>query len=336
MHNIQTTAIESDFLFALKEMPIDFAGPPTAGETALFRAEALEGLRCEPRTLPCKYLYDEAGSRLFDRICDLPEYYPTRAEEAILTRHGGEIADVLGRDFALIEYGSGSSRKTGLLLERIKAAAYVPIDISRRHLERSARRIAENFPGLQVHPVCGDYSCPISIPPQVTGRRVVYFSGSTIGNFHPAEAAEFIRGMSRTCGADGSILIGVDLRKDPKVLWRAYNDSAGVTAEFNLNLLRRMNRQLDARFDIPQFAHSAPYNPQAGRVEMHLVSRIDQIACVGDVAIPFSAGQSIRTECSYKYTLKGFAELAAAAGLSVAHVWTDPQNWFSLQHLRRA
>jgi dimethylhistidine N-methyltransferase len=342
MQNTQSWTFEAHPPIPLGALLSNWNSPPpapaaaSAPQTPGFEADVLAGLQADPKVLPCKYFYDEAGSRLFDRICDLPEYYPTRAEEAILQRHGAEIAKAVGKDFALVEYGSGSSRKTRLLLEQVSAAAYLPIDISGRHLESSAKRIAAAFPALRVHPVCADYSRPIQLPPHVGGRRVIYFSGSTIGNFHPDRARDFLRGMRQTCEEDGDILIGVDLRKDPHVLWQAYNDSAGVTAEFNLNLLRRINRELGAHIDVPQFAHYAPYNQLDGRVEMHLVSRIDQTAWIGDVPIRFRTGQTIRTEYSYKYTLEGFAELAAAAGLTVRHVWTDPQNWFSLQHLRAA
>ncbi len=334
MQNLQPHAFESQPPMPLDTVGAPWAQPPAVWEFNPFRVDVLTGLKGNPKTVPCKYLYDEAGSRLFDRICDLPEYYLTRCEEAILERHGREIARTLGRDFALVEFGSGSGRKTQQLLEHVSAAAYLPIDISKRHLERSAREIADTFSGLRVYPVCADYTQPVELPPHVGGRRVIYFSGSSIGNLAPPQAVEFLRGMGRLCEADGDLLIGVDLRKDPHILWEAYNDSAGVTAEFNLNLLRRINRELGAEFDESQFAHYAPYNSSDGRVEMHLVSRIDQTAWIGDVPIRFRTGQTIRTEYSYKYTLEGFSELAAVAGLRVRRVWTDPQNWYSLQHLR--
>lgn len=301
-----------------------------------FAADVLAGLRSNPMHLPCKYLYDDIGSQLFDQICNLPEYYPTRTEESILHQHGKAIAAVLGRDFALVEFGSGSSRKTRLLLQQVAAASYLPIDISGRQLAKSAARIAACYPALRVHPVCADYTQPLQLPPQADGRRVVYFSGSTIGNFHPEQAIAFLGSMRRLCENDGDILIGVDLRKDADVLWHAYNDAAGITAQFNLNLLRRINRQLGANFNVDQFAHYAPYNAAEGRVEMHLVSRIDQTAWMGDEPIHFRSAQTIRTECSYKYTLEGFAQLAGKANLVVRHVWTDPKQWFSLQHLRPA
>lgn len=340
MNTTPSYTLESPLPISPPMFAAHWDGPPpqqdTDVESARFAAEVLAGLRADPMRLPCKYLYDDDGSRLFDQICNLPEYYPTRTEEAILHQHGNGIADALGRDFALVEYGSGSSRKTRLLLERVSAASYLPIDISLHHLERSAARIAASFRNLRVYPICADYTQPIRLPPHVGERRVIYFSGSSIGNFHPEQAIAFLGRMRQLCEDDGDILIGVDLRKDPQILWNAYNDAAGVTAQFNLNLLRRMNRELDASFNVDQFAHYAPYNAAQGRVEMHLVSRMDQTAWIGDSPIHFRAAQTIRTECSYKYTLGGFGELAARAALAVRHVWTDPNQWFSLQHLRPA
>jgi len=294
------------------------------------------GLGGARKTLPCKYLYDARGSQLFERICELAEYYPTRTELAIMEAHAGEMARRLGPRCLLVEYGSGSSRKTRLLLDRLEApAGYVPIDISRDALAASVRALAEAYPDLEVLPVCADYTEPIElpVPSRPAARRGVYFPGSTIGNFSPAEAQRFLARMARVAGRGGAILIGVDLRKDRRTLERAYDDASGVTAAFNLNLLSRLNRELGADFDPGRFAHRAVWNEAAGRVEMHLVSRTRQSVSVAGRRFAFAAGESIHTENSYKYTLEQFARLAAGAGLTVERVWTDPRERFSVQYL---
>jgi len=298
------------------------------------RREVLQGLEESPKTLPCKYFYDRRGSELFDQICDLEEYYPTRTEEGILQRHAGEMTARLGdQRCTLVEYGSGSSRKTRLLLDCLSHGTYIPIDISGQHLARSAARLSREYPHLAIHPVCADYTRPLALP-QLAGRRtVVFFPGSTIGNFHPPAAQAFLRQMAEVCGEDGGILIGVDLRKDSRVLERAYNDARGVTAAFNLNLLKRLNRELGTDFNLARFTHQAPYNRSAGRIEMHLVSEAAQTVWIGQTPVRFKMGETVRTECSYKYTLEGFAALAAGAGLAVEQVWTDPKGWFSVQYL---
>jgi dimethylhistidine N-methyltransferase len=317
------------FPSAVHVEPGDFSPPVEA-----MRREVLQGLRALHKNLPCKYFYDPRGSRLFDQICDLPEYYPTRTEEGILQRHADEMADRLGGDrCTLVEYGSGSSRKTRILLDRLPRSAYVPIDISGEHLARSAARLAQAYPELTIHPICADYTRPLTLPRHRDRCSVVFFPGSTIGNFHPADAQAFLRQMAGVCGAGGGILIGVDLRKDPRVLENAYNDARGVTAAFNLNLLHRLNRELDADFDLSHFSHHAPYNPHAGRIEMHLISTRAQTVVIGQARVSFTADEAVLTECSYKYTLEGFAALAAGAGLRVEQVWTDPQQWFSVQYL---
>lgn len=300
-----------------------------------FFEDVMRGLKTYPKQLPCKYFYDDWGSRLFEEICQLPEYYPTRTELAIMRRWIGEIAEAAGRDSLLIEYGSGASVKTCLLLDHAPGlAGYIPIDISRAALERAAGALANLYPRLRIWPVCADYTQPYELPAGPNGaRRVVFFPGSTIGNFTPEEATDFLRHIAAVCGPEGGLLIGVDLKKDPRLLSAAYNDPRGVTAAFNLNLLRRINRELGADFRLDTFSHYAFYDPRAGRIEMHLVSLDNQVVRVGGEKIPFAQGESIWTESSYKYSLEEFGRLAAGAGLRVRRVWTDPERLFSVQYL---
>ena len=298
--------------------------------------EALEGLRADPKTLPCKYFYDERGSRLFDQICELDEYYPTRTELSIMERHGRALAEALGRNVLLLEYGSGSSRKTETLLrELIDPTAYVPIDISREHLELSAGRLARRFPELEILPVCADYTAAFSIPrpSRTPSRRAVYFPGSTLGNFDRPEAEAFLRRIADVAGKGGGLLIGLDLEKDASILEPAYDDAKGVTAEFNLNLLTHLNRELGSNFALDNFRHRAFYDREQGRVEMHLVSTVDQTVHLGSETFSLEAGESICTEHSNKYDIDGFREMAREAGLRVERVWTDDQKWFSVQYL---
>ena len=300
-----------------------------------FQSDALSGLSQRRKRLSCKFLYDRRGSELFDQICNLPEYYPTRTELAIMRQHVAEMADVIGPACTLIEYGSGTSLKTRLLLGALdEPAAYIPIDISRSHLLTACNRLRMEFPHVQVLPVCGDYTRPLRLPhpPRSARRRAVYFPGSTIGNFVPRDAIRFLRRTRRLAGPSSGLLIGVDLKKDPRLLHAAYNDNAGVTAEFNSNLLVRINRELQGNFDLNSFAHYAPYNARLGRIEMHLVSRSHQQASVGHEVFEFDRGESIFTECSYKYTLGEFEQLAAAAGYRPEIVWTDRDEMFSVQY----
>ncbi len=301
-----------------------------------FHAEVVHGLSQDQKTLPCKFFYDEHGSQLFDQICDLPEYYPTRTEAAIMRAHGAEMAAAIGPHARLVEYGSGSSLKTRLLLDRLPCpASYVPMDISGEHLMRSAADLSALYPHLEVLPVCADYTQAFTLPlvSQPYARTVIYFPGSTIGNFHPAQARPFLAGMAEVAGPDGGLLIGVDLRKSPTVLEPAYNDRAGVTAAFNMNLLGRINRELGGDFDLEEWDHHAFYNEQAGRIEMHLLSLQEQTVRIGRQAFDFTQDETIWTECSYKYDLEGFAALAGRAGWQVAQVWTDPEHKFSVQFL---
>ena len=300
-----------------------------------FRGQVLHGLSQSRKQLPCKFFYDRTGSELFDRICDLPEYYLTRTELGILESHVREMAEIIGERCLLVEYGSGSSLKTRLLLEHLcDPAGYVPLDISREHLLGAAAKLSSLFPALPVLPVCADYTRAFDLP-RVEGaaRTVVYFPGSTIGNFDPHEAGAFLRAAADRCGPGGGLLIGVDLKKDPAVLHAAYNDSAGVTAAFNLNILARINRELDGNFDLARFAHYAFYNPRLGRIEMHLVSRDDQTVSAADHRFVFREGETIFTESSYKYTPDEFQSLAGSSGWTVEKVWTDASRAFSVQYL---
>lgn len=301
-----------------------------------FRADVLNGLAGSEKTIPCKYFYDAIGSRLFERICAQPEYYPTRTELAIMRRHGQEMAAACGPQCLLIEYGSGSGDKSRLLLERLNApAGYVPIDVARETLLHSARTLARSFAHLEVLPVCADFTHSLELPaPARTPRcRVVYFPGSTIGNLTPDEAAALLRQTARLCGPGGGMLLGVDLKKDPALLHAAYNDRGGVTASFNLNLLTRINRELGGDLDTSRFWHHAFYNPTAGRIEMHLVSRVEQRLHVGGESFFLAEGESIRTEYSYKYSPAEVRRLTAAGGFTVRQAWFDDANWFGVWEL---
>ena len=303
---------------------------------ATFLDDVLAGLKTQPRHLPCKYFYDDRGSRLFDRICQLDEYYLTRAELSIMEQSAREMAARIGPRAMLIEYGSGSSVKTPLLLDPLDdPVAYVPVDISREHLQRTADELAADYPRIEVLPVCADFTRPFELP---TPRRrpahtAVYFPGSTIGNFAPPAARTMLAEIARLCGSGGGLLIGIDLQKDAATIEAAYNDAASVTAEFNLNLLRRINRELDADFDLGRFEHLARYDRRHGRIEMYLVSQCDQTVRVGGESFTLVCGEWIRTEFSYKYRIDGFAHMAADAGLTLMRHWTDAQQRFSVLHL---
>ncbi len=299
--------------------------------------DVLDGLGQDVKCLPCKYFYDEQGSHLFDEICELDEYYPTRTELAIMDDHVDEMAACLGPRCLLIEFGSGSGRKTEVLLESLDdPVGYVPIDISREHLIASAERLDERFPDLEVLPVCADYTSDYEIPEPArpARRRAIYFPGSTIGNFRHHEAVDFLARAAHACGRGGALLIGADLVKDPAILERAYNDAKGVTAAFNLNLLARINRELDADFDLDAFRHRAIWNEEEARIEMYLESVAEQTVAIDGRNFHFAAGETILTEHSHKYTLPSFARLAAGAGFEVERVWTDQDDLFSVQYLR--
>lgn len=302
-----------------------------------FRDAALAGLSRRRKAIPCRFLYDARGSALFEAICALSEYYPTRTEIGILEDNAAEIAALMGRHAQLIEFGSGSSRKVRILLDALQEPdAYVAIDISREPLRRAAEELAAEFPALAVVAVCADYTRPFDLPPlpvRGEGRRIGFFPGSTIGNFTPDEAVDFLAGCRRVVGRAGAMLVGVDLKKDPAVLDAAYNDAQGVTAAFNLNLLERMNRELDADFDLDRFAHDASYDEASGRVEIYVRSLADQIVTVAGRPIRFAAGERIHTEDSCKYGIDEFHRLAARAGFRPMRTWTDTDSLFSVHFL---
>ena len=300
--------------------------------------EIVAGLRQDQKTISPKYFYDERGSKLFDQITELPEYYLTDAELEIMRANVDEMADLIGRTASLIEFGSGSSLKTRILLQNLdELAAYVPVDISEEHLFASARRLRDEFPYLDIRPVVADFTKTFSLPnPTIMPvRNVVYFPGSTIGNFERDMAMELLHVMHAEAGENGALLIGVDLQKDPDIIGRAYNDDAGVTAEFNLNMLRHLNRNYGANFDLDAFEHSAVYDEDEGRVVLELVSQSDQTFEIADVEFELSDGETILTEYSHKYTLKGFQKMAKDAGFSVQKVWTDAEGLFSVQYCVR-
>ena len=300
--------------------------------------EIVAGLSQPAKIISPKYFYDDAGSKLFDAICELPEYYPTRTELAIMRTNIDEIADLVGSQASLIEFGSGSSRKTRALLDHLHdLAVYVPVDISREHLLETAEGIRAEYPDIEVLPVVADFTQQFQLPsPAVMPlKNIVYFPGSTIGNFPPDAAHELLKVMHQEAGQDGALLIGVDLQKDKALLERAYNDTQGITAEFNMNVLRRINREFGGTFDLDGFRHRAIYNEDDGRIEMYLDSLKDQSADVGGRTFQFAKGESINTEHSHKYTLDGFAAMAQAAGFRVERVWTDPERLFSVQYCVR-
>jgi dimethylhistidine N-methyltransferase len=300
-----------------------------------FALELAAGLRTRPRQVSPKFFYDAAGSALFDQICELPEYYPTRTELGILREHAADMASLIGPNAEIVEYGAGSSRKVRLLLDALeRPQRFVPIDISGEHLHASAAALRAAYPALDVRPVVADFTRPVALPPRLPGHglRVGFFPGSSIGNFDPAEARRFLRLLASQLRG-GGLLIGTDLVKDPLILHAAYNDAAGVTAAFNRNLLVRANRELGAGFRVNDFAHYAFYNPQQQRIEMHLVSRCAQRVRIADESFDFDAGDAIHTENSYKFTLEGFQALAVEAGFRPRASWRDAQRWFCMHWL---
>jgi L-histidine Nalpha-methyltransferase len=303
-----------------------------------FTEALLDGLFRDPKRIPAKFFYDAAGSELFEKITQLPEYYPTRTELGILTANAAEIASLIGPDVELVEFGAGSLRKVRILLDVLQQVrAYLPIDISGDYLMDVAAVLKDEVRGLRVRPVVGDFTRAVALGALTAGAhsRAGFFPGSTIGNFTRAEAVAFLRQAKQTLNG-GGLLIGVDLVKDPAVLHAAYNDAAGVTAAFNKNLLVRANREAGADFDIDAFQHHATYNPLAQRIEMYLISTVEQRVRIAGETVLFAAGEAIHTEDSHKYTLDGFRALAAEAGYVVRHVWTDAAELFSVQWLEAA
>lgn len=314
--------------------------PPPMGRVSTagsFLYEAVAGLSRPQKTLPCKFLYDEAGSSLFNEICELEEYYPTRTENQILRDNIGEIARLIGSECRLVEFGSGSSTKTRHLLDRLPSVSgYIPIDISGPQLLSSAGRLALEFPDLEICPLEADYCEVAEIPDtkRKPKRTVAFFPGSTIGNFDPLAAVAFMRNIASLCGGGGGLLIGVDRKKSRRILERAYNDQRGVTARFNLGILARANRELGANFDLSAFHHRAPYDEARGRIEMHLVSGRSQTVQLDSQEFSFERGEHITTEHSYKYTPAEFCRLAGRAGFELVRNWEDRNQLFSVFFLQ--
>lgn len=302
-----------------------------------FRDAVLSGLGGVRKRIPCKFFYDARGSTLFEAICRLPEYYLTRTEIAILEDNSADIAAHMGRNCRLIEFGSGASQKVRIFLRALdRPAAYVPVDISREHLRDAAIGLAEDFPSVPVIAVCADYTRPFPLPslPGGSGKRVGFFPGSTIGNFEPDAAVAFLANYARILGPGGEMLIGVDLKKDPEILDAAYNDRAGITAAFNLNLIERVNRELEGDLDIDCFEHVAFYNEAEGRIEIYIRSLVAQAARAAGRHFDFAEGELIHTEYSYKYSVGEFRTLAARAGFRPVDTWTDSAKLFSVHYFR--
>jgi len=296
------------------------------------QAEATQGLRRSPKALPCKYFYDALGARLFEAITELPEYYPTRTELGIMSRFVGQMAEAIGSHATLVEFGSGVGLKTQKLLDAlIDPAGCVLIDISRAALEASADQLADRYDDMEVVAVCADYTQPLRLPRphRPSSRTVAFFPGSTIGNFTHAEAVSFLERVADLVGQGGGLLVGIDRKKDPRVIEDAYNDSLGVTAAFNLNILRRLN-QTGADFDLSTFRHHAPYVESEGRIEMRLISKLDQSIRIGTADVALRAGEHIVTEHSHKYDLGQFEDMARSAGFRLTKHWSDDRDWFSV------
>jgi len=299
-----------------------------------FLTDVINGLQSQPKVIPPKYFYDQRGSELFDDICRQPEYYPTRTEIGILEDNAKEIARLIGPDCMLIELGSGVSEKIRCLFDVLSPASYLGVDISKDFLLLSTRRLARDYPELEVHAVCADFSQQLELPDQCQSDRIVaFFPGSSIGNFEPGDAVQLLKEVASMVGKGGKLLIGVDLKKDADILDAAYNDAKGITADFNLNLLQRLQTELQAEVDISTFIHRAFYNDVRGRIEMHLVSQRDQVIVINDESVQIAAHESIHTENSYKYHLAEFTNLAERAGFQVEQIWTDDQQLFSVQCL---
>jgi len=298
--------------------------------------EILQGLSQDRKELPPKLFYDADGSTLFDKITTLAAYYPSKTEASIMRQNVDEMAACIGAEALLIEFGSGVSEKTRILLDHLDdLAGYVPVDISAEHLEAAAESLRAAYPDLEILPLAADFSRQLDIPTprRKPRKRVLYFAGSSLGNFHPTQARDFLARMRRGAGAEGSVLIGIDMVKDKAVLERAYDDPQGVTRAFNLNMLRRINREFDADFDLSAFEHRACYEEGLQRIEMHLVSQKRQKVKLGASTFDFVEGESILTECSYKWTQESFRALAERAGLRAEKVWADEKGWFNLQYL---
>ncbi|RJG08828.1 L-histidine N(alpha)-methyltransferase [Pseudomonas cavernicola] len=306
------------------------------GANASLREETLAGFAGDPKWASPKFFYDRRGSELFEQICQQPEYYPTRTEELILRLAARQIAEIAGPQASLLELGSGASRKVRLLLEALHPASYLGIDISRDFLLSSTRRLAADYPWLEVHAACADFSRPMQLPEGFDGEHpLAFFPGSSIGNFDPPEAQVFLRNLHTLLPPGGGLLIGVDLIKDKAVLEAAYNDAAGITAAFNRNLLERIRRELDSDIEPARFDHQAFYNEEAARIEMHLLSPGAQTVTIEGKRFSFAHGESLHTENSYKYTPAIFCDLASSAGFKSVALWLDPRQLFSVHYLQR-
>ncbi len=324
-----------EFILALDELHLENVvlsnlHPPASDK----RAEILSGLQQKQKSIDPKYFYDTRGSELFEQITDLPEYYPTRTERQILSRDAKAMAECCGQNCVLIEPGSGSSEKVRLLLDTLKPTAYVPMDISADFLKQSAIQLAQEYPWLKVHAVYADFANQKKEPEGLpAGKRVVFYPGSTLGNMRPHDAIGFLRNLAHWLNQDGGVLIGIDMHKSTRILEAAYNDKQGTTALFNLNVLSNINTLMNADFDINRFSHQAFYNEEKFRIEMHLVSKVDQVVKLGDTNITFARGETIHTENSYKYTPESFREIARSAGFVIRSSWSDQQKLFSVHYL---
>jgi dimethylhistidine N-methyltransferase len=320
-------------MVALKKTVQKFEASEAAGTP--FAADVLHGLRSTPKSVPPKYFYDAEGCALFERITELPDYYLTRCELRILQDNAAAIADLIRPGSALVEFGSGSSRKTRILLAATPAiVAYVPVDICGDILEQEAIDLRKEFPQLNIVPVATDFTKPFDLPvDEVPASRMGFFPGSTIGNFEPHEAAAFLRHAAAILGPGAIFIVGIDLAKDSRILNAAYNDAAGITEAFNLNLLVRINRELNGGFDLDSFEHHAFYNRERHRIEMHLASSKRQKVKVAGETIDFRAGETIHTENSYKYSIDSFSALARGTGWTPLNAWTDPDSYFCVQAL---
>jgi len=303
-------------------------------QTSVFAKDAVEHLSQHPKRLSPKYFYDAAGSELFEAITRLPEYYPTRTELGILNECGSAIAAIIPPGAALVEFGAGATTKVRRLLEKSALGAYVPVDISGDFIRGQADALRRDFPKLAVYPVAADFTAPFELPAAIAALpKVGFFPGSTIGNFEPHEACRFLRSAREILGDGALMIVGVDLEKDERVLYDAYNDAAGVTARFNLNVLVRINRELGGNFDVSAFTHRAIYNRERHRIEMHLIAKKSQAVRLLGTSFSFRAGETIHTENSYKYSVERFAALARGAGWRVRETWTDPAGMFSVHAL---
>jgi dimethylhistidine N-methyltransferase len=308
-------------------------------QSSNFLTEVLVGLSKGQKTIPPKYLYDEKGSQIFQKICELEEYYPTQAEKEILQNHGEEMASLIGPEALIIEPGSGDSAKVKSILDHLESpVAYVPLEISREILLEATKDLHESYPELRVIPVCGDFTSRMELPISVSyerGKKVVFFPGSTIGNLNPSEALDLLKWFGKLIKPQGGLLIGVDLKKEKEVIELAYDDPKGVTAEFNLNLLSRLNREVNASFDLSRFTHRAFYNEEKGRVEMHLMSNVSQLVRVNQTVFRFLEGETIHTENSYKYSVEEFTELCAKARFVLKKFWHDQRRLFTVYYFER-